>query len=94
MDIEQIINLVNSKVLNHCNQSLRADQIIVLKGCLSKKTYEKMAREFDIDINYLRGEIVPDLVNLLSEVFDENLGVSSWQVRLELIYLESLAKIE
>jgi hypothetical protein len=94
MDIEQIIDFVDSTVFKHCNQSLRADEIILLKGCLSKKTYEKIAQESNMNVNYLRGEVVSRLVHQLSEVFGESLGVSNWQVCLEQLYLESLESLE
>jgi hypothetical protein len=66
-----------------------------LRHTLGKKPYEKMAQEFDINVNYFRGEVVPRLNRLLSEVFEEKIGFSSnGKIRLKQLYLESLAEIE
>jgi AAA-like domain len=69
---EQAKRIADLAVFQHCGEHLKDAELEVLKGAWEGQTYEKMAEDLYRSVNYIRGDIGPNLWRKLSDALAED----------------------
>ncbi|KYC35296.1 hypothetical protein WA1_09090 [Scytonema hofmannii PCC 7110] len=80
---EQAKQVAEQTVFNHLEEYLKDVEMNVLQGSWQGLTYEKMAEQYHLSVNYLRGDVGPQLWQKLSEAFGEEVTKSNFKRALE-----------
>lgn len=80
---EQAKKAADQAVFNHCGKHLKDIELLVLQGSWDGLTYENMAEIHFMTVNYLRGNIGPELWQKLSESFGETVTKKNFKNALK-----------
>lgn len=72
-DLDELLDRVDAVIATQTAQSLNASQKLILRECCrnEKKTYDRIAEEYNYSASYLKKKAAPWLWHLLSEAFGE-----------------------
>ena len=80
---EQAKQVAEQAVVNNSGEHLKDVEMGVLQASWSGLTYEKMAEQYNLSVNYLRGDVGPQLWQKLSKALAEEVTKSNFRGALE-----------
>ncbi|WP_392532529.1 AAA-like domain-containing protein [Nostoc sp. C117] len=80
---EKAKQIAEQIVFNNLGEHLKDIEMDVLKGSWEGVIYEKMAEQYNLSVNYLRGDVGPHLWQKLSEALGEEVTKSNFKGALE-----------
>ena len=83
MNLDHLLEAVNSQLIESRNRPLNSVEIIILRGIWQYKTYNQIAMEAGYSPGYFTNVVAPELFGRLSEVIGERITKKNCRVLLE-----------